>query len=935
MRTIALFAAIALSSLALTEPATRVHPAPAGLVHADAAAPLDPTPARPRLEVDVREPVQKGRRIPVPAGGDLQAALDEARPGDSIVLTAGATYAGPFRLPAKDGDGWILVTSPAGLGADRSAGARSAKAALPAAGERIEPSHFAALPKLVAHRGSVIKADSGAHHYRFTGVEVAPAEGRFLYELVQLGDNESDPNQTPHHIVFDRCYIHGDRRAGGRRGIAMNSRDTAVINSYLSDFKEAGADSQAIAGWNGPGPFRIANNYLEAAGENVMFGGADPTIRDLVPADIVVTLNHMAKSLRWKKDHPSFEGTAWTVKNLFELKNARRVLVDRNLLEYNWVDAQNGFAILFTVRNQDGHAPWSVVEDVTFSGNLVRHVGAGINVLGQDDIHRSGPARRIAIRNNLFEDVGGAWGSGRLFQLLDGARDVTIDRNTASQSGSMLSGGDHAPHPGFVFTGNVAPHNEYGIIGSGTGTGMPTLERYFPDAIVRHNVIIGGDAAKYPPGNQFPPTPDGAGRFSATAGADVKAITATARRIASSSQAAAASPQPHEDHPMAAAVFAAALILLFYVYVGYPLVAWLRARLRPRVRLTADIEPTISIVLVAYNEADRIQRRIENLLDLDYPRERIEILIGSDGSTDETVRLARGYRDRAVSVHAFAERRGKPAVVNDLAGCARGDILVFADARQRFDREALRALVAPFADPTVGAVSGELVMSAPAAGTAVGRGAGFYWRYEKFIRIHESRSGSTVGATGAIYAIRRSLFEPIPVDTILDDVLIPLTILRKGCAVLFERAAKAYDEASATARQEHIRKVRTIAGNFQLLARERWLLNPRRNPLWLATMSHKVLRLALPVLHVALFWANLLLTGDVIYDVLMAGQLTFYCAAISGHVFRHARRRPIVLAVPYAMCLMIGATVAGFIRFVMHRQAVTWERVIPATSPRG
>ncbi len=276
------------------------------------------------------------------------------------------------------------------------------------------------------------------------------------------------------------------------------------MDSYFSDFKERTADAQAIAGWNGPGPFRIAGNYLEASGENIMFGGADPTIPGLVPADIEVVRNHMAKPLRWKKDDPSFEGVEWAVKNLFELKNARRVLVDGNLFEYNWPHAQNGFAILFTVRNQDGGAPWSVVEDVTFTNNVVRHVAAGINVLGRDDNHPSEQTRRIAIRNNVFLDVGGAWGNGRLFQLLDGTSGVTIEHNTAFQTGSILFGGDHAPHTGFVFQNNIVPHNEHGITASGTGPGNPTLERFFPGAVFRGNVIVGAQAGVYPQGNAFP-----------------------------------------------------------------------------------------------------------------------------------------------------------------------------------------------------------------------------------------------------------------------------------------------------------------------------------------------------------------------------------------------------------------------------------------------
>ena len=360
------------------------------------------------------------------------------------------------------------------------------------------------MPKLVASSGSVIVTAPAAHHYRFVGIEFSPVRGSFLHDLVQLGLNHTDVDDLPHHIIFDRCYLHGDPQKGTRRGIAMNSRSTAVIDSYLSDFKEAGADSQAIAGWNGPGPFKISNSFLEAAGENVLFGGADPSIPDLVPADIEIRGNHLAKPLRWRAGHRDFEGTQWSVKNLFELKNARRVIVEGNVFEYNWPQSQNGFAILFTVRNQDGAAPWSVVEDVIFANNVVRHVACGINVLGRDDIHPSRRTTRIAIRNNLFLDVGGRWGGGRLFQLLDGTSDISIDRNTAVQSDMLLSGGDHAPHTGFVFQDNIVVHNRNGIIGSGTAPGRPSLDRYFPGALVRRNLIVGGRPGQYPSGNFFP-----------------------------------------------------------------------------------------------------------------------------------------------------------------------------------------------------------------------------------------------------------------------------------------------------------------------------------------------------------------------------------------------------------------------------------------------
>ena len=228
-----------------------------------------------------------------------------------------------------------------------------------------------------------------------------------------------------------------------------------------------------------------------------MFGGADPSIEDLVPADIDISGNHFSKPVQWRQEEPELPRTHWTVKNLLELKNARRVIVDGNLFEHNWPDGQNGFAILFTVRNQDGGAPWSIVEDVVFSKNVVRRVGSGINILGRDDNHPSQQTRRIAIRNNLFVDVGGRWGPGRLFQLIEGTRDITIDHNTAFQTGTLLSG-DRGPHTGLVFENNIALHNEYGIHGSGAGTGTPALDKFFPGFVVRRNLLIGADATKYP-----------------------------------------------------------------------------------------------------------------------------------------------------------------------------------------------------------------------------------------------------------------------------------------------------------------------------------------------------------------------------------------------------------------------------------------------------
>ena len=893
-------------------------------------------PELPRFTVSVNPPAALSRTVTVRAGESLQRALDVARGGDVIALEAGAEFEGPFRLPNRRDNGWVIVR------------AALDDAELPERGQRLSPDHAARLPRLISRSASVLIASAGAHHYRFIGLEISPASGTALHALVELGADAVDLASVPHDFIIERCFLHGDPRMGARRGIALNSRHTAVVDSYFADFKEAGADSQAIAGWNGPGPFLIANNYLEAAGENVMFGGADPAIDELVPADIVIRDNTLAKPLRWRTSDPRFEGTEWTVKNLFELKNARRVLVEHNIFEYNWPEAQNGFAILFTPRNQDGGAPWSVVEDVTFRSNVVRHVGAGVNLLGHDDIHSSRQTSRIAIVNNVFADVGGGWGSGRLFQLLDGTRDVVIDHNTAFQTGGALSGGDRRPHTGFVFQNNIVLAGPHGISGSQMAHGAPAVARYFPDSIIRRNVIVGGNAKGFPGDNLFPARVADLGAAPVSQGASFAKLSARYAGTATDGrdpgaqltlgEAEPAEPQQPVAAPSDSAsdvarivpqlLFWLAFMLLGYIFIGYPILARLRAIVHPKMRRRAPIEPTVTIIVAAHNEALRIERRLRNLLSLDYPADKLQIIVASDGSTDDTVARAQAFEASGVIVRDFSERRGKPAMFNRLIPQATGEIIVFADARQRFDLMAIRALVANFADPGVGAVSGELVMTS--ADTANGsEGAAVYWQYEKLIRSTESQSGSTVGATGAIYAIRKALFEPLAEDTILDDVLIPVRISRRGYEVVFEPGAKAFDLAPANGHVELVRKVRTIGGTFQLFSRERWLLDPRENPLWFETVSHKALRLTIPIWLAVMLASNLALLQMPFYQVMAGGQALFYAAALAGCGQTPARRRRMILTLPYTMCLLSWATIVGFFRFVTRTQEVTWEITSP------
>ena len=389
-------------------------------------------------------------------------------------------------------------------------------------------------------------------------------------------------------------------------------------------------------------------------------------------------------------------------------------------------------------------------------------------------------------------------------------------------------------------------------------------------------------------------------------------------------------------------LFWVAALVLGYTYVGYPLLIRVWARLRGRPHQRRQMNPPVSIVVVAHNEAPRILRRIENLLELDYEADRLEIVIASDGSSDATVALANTFQTAGVRVLAFDAHRGKPAVLNDVVPHLRGEIVVLMDVRQAIAKDAIRMLVNNFADAGIGAVSGELVLTGSeerdgaTEGMMDGRmdgrmdghmsGIGFYWRYEKFIRLNESRVDSTIGVTGALYAIRRALFEPIPADTILDDVLIPMQIARKGYRVLFEPGALATEALGDSPAVEFRRKVRTIAGNFQLLVQHPWLLNPFANRLWLQTVSHKLFRLLCPAFLVLVLVANFFLLEFLVYQVALALQVLFYAAALAAHLAPRVSRKTALLSVPHAFCLLNWSTVAGFGRFIGGRQQVTWAR---------
>jgi hypothetical protein len=458
----------------------------------------------------------------VRAGDDLQRALDAARPGDTIMLEAGATFSGNFVLPARHGGDSRVVTL------------RTAHVdGLPGEGARVSPADAPRLAKLRSPNGRpALRTAPGAKGWHIALLEILGTPNG-AGDIVALGDGSTAQktlSQVPSYLTLDRLYIHGDPVRGQKRAIALNSSHTTIRGCYVADIMAVGQDSQAIGGWNGPGPYLIENNHLEAAGENILFGGADPSIIGLTPETIVVRENTLTKPLAWREPG----APRWQVKNLLELKNARRVIVERNVMERSWQQAQAGYAVLFTVRNQDGGCPWCQVEDVTFRHNIVRDVAAGIQILGVDPNAPSRQTRDIVIRDNLFDGIDrSAWGGdGYFLQLTDGPRDITVDHNTIIQraSGGLVKMSGVTDR--FTFTNNIASHGRYGFMGTDRGIGEDSIRAYLPGALITRNVMAGGPRNRYPPGNLFPSPEEFARQFAGMAEGNYALASASAWREA-------------------------------------------------------------------------------------------------------------------------------------------------------------------------------------------------------------------------------------------------------------------------------------------------------------------------------------------------------------------------------------------------------------------
>jgi poly-beta-1,6-N-acetyl-D-glucosamine synthase len=364
-----------------------------------------------------------------------------------------------------------------------------------------------------------------------------------------------------------------------------------------------------------------------------------------------------------------------------------------------------------------------------------------------------------------------------------------------------------------------------------------------------------------------------------------------------------------------------ALLFVVYTYAGYPLLVAAWARIAPRpVHASTGFEPSVSICMAVHDGERFLRAKLESLLALDYPPEKLEFLLCSDGSTDDTEALARSLAasDPRVTVLASERRLGKPTALNALWRQARGDVLIMTDVRQPLSRDAVRELVQPLADSSVGCVSGALVLAGDT-------GASAYWRYELFIRGSEARLGGMVGVSGSLYAVRRRDLGELPLDLLLDDMWVPLSVARLDKRIVLAERALAFDQATDDER-EFSRKVRTLAGNYQLIAKLPWLLVPGLNPVWFQLVSHKLCRLGCPFALAVLFATTTALAFDAtlspaelfVWRGLWLAQAFCYVVALLGS---HAGR---IGSLARTFVVLNAAALVGLWRFVRGTQAVTW-----------
>ena len=372
--------------------------------------------------------------------------------------------------------------------------------------------------------------------------------------------------------------------------------------------------------------------------------------------------------------------------------------------------------------------------------------------------------------------------------------------------------------------------------------------------------------------------------------------------------------------------FGGALILIAYAYVLFPLVVLLRGRLCPRPFTQEDITPRVSIIVAAHNEEGSIGTKLQNLLSVDYPTDRLEVLIASDGSNDDTENIVRGFAARGVQLLALP-RRGKAQALNAAVAASSGEILVFSDANSMYAADAVRALVRPFADASVGGVAGDQRYLEDSSPAVTADGERCYWDFDRKLKQAQSRAGNVTSATGAIYAIRRSLFSPVP-EGVTDDFVTSTKVIAQGCRLVFAPAAVAFEPVAPSGEIEFGRKVRVITRGFQSVLEMRALLNPFRYGFYaIQLFSHKVLRrlVALPLL--VLFVSSMVLWNQgPLYGTVALGQLLLYgCAALGIALSKTRLGRAKVFTLPLFFVAVNVAALMGALKLLAGQRVVMWD----------
>lgn len=377
---------------------------------------------------------------------------------------------------------------------------------------------------------------------------------------------------------------------------------------------------------------------------------------------------------------------------------------------------------------------------------------------------------------------------------------------------------------------------------------------------------------------------------------------------------------------MAEIIFWTSIFTVFYTYAGYSLLIMLLSRFFNKTVRKGPIEPRVTFLITAYNEEKNIAQKLENTLQLDYPREKLEILVASDGSTDSTDEIVRGFARHGVKLVRVEGRVGKTETQNQAVKKATGEIVIFSDATTRYEKENIRKFVANYNDPTVGAVSGRYEYYNP-TGAAIGIGNILFWKFENFIKSSQTRIKTITGCCGCIYSVRRALYEPLPPD-IISDLVEPLKILEKGYRIAFEPGAVAYEETTEKASEEFYMRIRVITRGMRGLLYMKKLFNPLKYGfVSFQLFSHKLLRWLMPIFMAAILVSNIFLAGSLLYNITLAMQAVFYAMALIAWLGEKVNVRFKVFSIPLYFSTVNIASLISLYKTLKGYKAVTWETI--------